>query len=132
MQKYMAESLGVSQNRGIVRFVSVAEEDLATNGVTILGEIETLSKNSSEDGTADSHSKTSTTKGRSRKTQLKRTESPLREDSGQQSGEDVLSPLPSSKLMAPSIAPGPSLLDTKAQKVQRLGKKKSFLALFGK
>lgn len=138
--------MGVPPDRGIVRFVGVAEEYLATNGVTILGEIENLSKNSSDDSAADSQSRHSAIKSRaSRRAQMKPKETPLREhgayDEGAESADDTLSPLPSSgnsrKPSAPqgsmSIESAHELDDNNREKVpKRLGKRKSFLALFGK
>lgn len=142
----MGESLGVTPDRGIVRFIGVAEEYLATNGVTILGEIENLSKNSSDESAVDSQPRHGVIKGRaSRRTQLKPKETPLREhgasDEGAESADDTLSPLPSSRnSRKPSLPQGSisiesasPLDDNNREKVpKRLGKRKSFLALFGK
>ena len=49
IQDFMQESLGIKSKRGVVRFDPVAEENLATNGVTALQEIEQLQRNSVED-----------------------------------------------------------------------------------
>ncbi|KAF2092430.1 hypothetical protein NA57DRAFT_82286 [Rhizodiscina lignyota] len=49
LQSFMSECLSVTADRGIVRFVSIAEENLATNGLTILGEIQKLEKQDNED-----------------------------------------------------------------------------------
>lgn len=142
----MRESLGVPPDRGIVRFIGVAEEYLATNGVTILGEIENLSKNSSDDSAVDSQSRHGAIKGLAgRRAQPKPKEMPLRKrgasDEGVESADDTLSPLPSSRTSRkPSVPQGSisiesvnHLDDNNREKVpKRLGKRKSFLALFGK
>lgn len=142
----MRESLGVPPDRGIVRFIGVAEEYLATNGVTILGEIENLSKNSSDDSAVDSQSRHGASKGRaSRRTQLKSKVTPLREhgasDEGVESADDTLSPLPSSRTSRkPSVPQGTISIEpanhsddnNRENLPKRLGKRKSFLALFGK
>ena len=44
IQSFMADILSVSADRGIVTFVAIPEENLATNGNTMLGEIERLEK----------------------------------------------------------------------------------------
>ena len=52
IQNFMQESLGIKQQRGVVRFEPVVEENLATNGMTALQEIEQLQRKSvEEDGT---------------------------------------------------------------------------------
>ncbi|KAF2124837.1 Tautomerase/MIF [Dothidotthia symphoricarpi CBS 119687] len=42
IQNFMCESIGVPADRGILKFAPIQEENLATNGITILGEIERL------------------------------------------------------------------------------------------
>ncbi|KAG9187275.1 hypothetical protein G6011_05146 [Alternaria panax] len=49
IQTFMAESIGVSADRGIVKFVPIPEESLAMNGQTILGEIERLERQQAEE-----------------------------------------------------------------------------------
>lgn len=44
IQTFMTESIGVSADRGIVKFVPVPEDSLAMGGMTILGEIERLER----------------------------------------------------------------------------------------
>ena len=50
IQDFMQESLVISPKRGVVRFEAVAEENLATNGMTALQEIEQLQRTSVEEG----------------------------------------------------------------------------------
>ena len=45
IQDFMQETLEIRPKRGVVRFEAVAEENLATNGVTALQEIEELEGN---------------------------------------------------------------------------------------
>jgi hypothetical protein len=53
MQQFMCESIGVTPERGIIKFVAFQEENFATNGTTILGEIERLErKHAEENGTS--------------------------------------------------------------------------------
>lgn len=49
IQKSMEDVLGVPPQRGLIRFVAVAEENLATNGRTVLGEIEELQRGTQEE-----------------------------------------------------------------------------------
>jgi Macrophage migration inhibitory factor (MIF) len=49
IQDFMQDSLDIKPRRGVVRFEAVAEENLATNGMTALQEIEQLERNSVED-----------------------------------------------------------------------------------
>ncbi|KAK4693564.1 hypothetical protein P7C71_g3865, partial [Lecanoromycetidae sp. Uapishka_2] len=44
LQAFMADALGVAPVRGVVRFVSIPDEDLAFNGTTVLGQIDNLQK----------------------------------------------------------------------------------------
>lgn len=49
IQTLMAESIGVSPDRGIIKFLPIPEENLAMNGMTILGEIERLERQYAEE-----------------------------------------------------------------------------------
>jgi hypothetical protein len=44
IQQFMCESIGVTPDRGIIKFVAIQEESLAMNGMTILGDIERLER----------------------------------------------------------------------------------------
>ncbi|RAR14522.1 mif domain containing protein [Stemphylium lycopersici] len=52
IQAFMAESIGVPSDRGILKFLPIPEESLATNGMTILGDIEKLERQQSEENGA--------------------------------------------------------------------------------
>jgi hypothetical protein len=49
IQQFMGESIGVPSDRGIVKFVAIQEESFAMNGMTILGEIESLERAQAEE-----------------------------------------------------------------------------------
>ncbi|KAF2261748.1 Tautomerase/MIF [Lojkania enalia] len=49
IQAFMAESIGVPMDRGIIKFISIPEESLATNGITIRGEIERLERQQADE-----------------------------------------------------------------------------------
>lgn len=50
IQAFMADVLSVPPERGIIRFQPIAQENLATNGTTMLGAIERLEKAQVEEG----------------------------------------------------------------------------------
>lgn len=53
IQQFMCESIGVTPDRGIIKFVPIQEDCLAMNGSTILGDIERLErKNAEENGSS--------------------------------------------------------------------------------
>jgi hypothetical protein len=49
IQNFMCESIGVTSDRGIIKFVAIQEESLAMNGMTILGDIERLERQQAEE-----------------------------------------------------------------------------------
>lgn len=49
IQSFMADVLSVSPERGVLRFTSIPEENLASNGATVFGEIERIEKQQAED-----------------------------------------------------------------------------------
>lgn len=49
IQDFMQDTLHIPAKRGVLRFDAVSEENLATNGMTALQEIEVLERQSSED-----------------------------------------------------------------------------------
>ena len=135
----MTEALGVTSDRGVVRFVPIAEEHLATSGNTVLGEIERLSRTSDEEN-ADNvmgrsksrrsikpkdlplQDRSDTIKSRSRAMSRKtsRTASPAR----------MSPPLTSPSL--PALPVEKTVMDRRAEKVQKMGRRKSFLSMFGR
>ena len=44
IQKHMEEVLGVPNSRGLLRFVPTSEEDFASNGTTVAGQIDNLER----------------------------------------------------------------------------------------
>jgi hypothetical protein len=49
IQNFLSESLGVPLDRGIIKFVAIPDDCLATNGMTVLGEIENLERQLGEE-----------------------------------------------------------------------------------
>ncbi|KAH7401178.1 Tautomerase/MIF superfamily [Pyrenochaeta sp. MPI-SDFR-AT-0127] len=92
IQTFMAESIGVSSDRGIVKFVPIPEESLAMNGMTILGEIERLERQYAEE--TGSNIKRAMTKS-SRKSAVSKAKSSIqlsRNSSKANTGRTVVTP----------------------------------------
>ena len=49
MQDFLADLLDISPDQGVVRFTAIPEESLATNGITVLGAIESFGKSTAFD-----------------------------------------------------------------------------------
>ncbi|KAL8816423.1 MAG: hypothetical protein Q9223_004563 [Gallowayella weberi] len=119
IQKFMADSLGVTPERGVVRFVGIAEEYLATNGNTVLGEIENMGKEASEDSANGTQRTGTLRRARSRRSSKpEKLQMPFNSRPGT-SDNKVTSP----QRMSPPIPTIP-------EKVPRMGRRRSFLALF--
>lgn len=141
LQKVMEDALGVIPERGLIRFMPIAEENLATNGKTVAGEIEDLEKDSSED--ASSIRRTlSREKNRHNTKSLRnlRISSPLPTHdeavtpptSARSFGPRDPSSIPAVPTM-PTVPTERSTLDRKAEKMQRMGRRRSFItSIFGK
>jgi len=147
IQAFMTDSLGVSADRGVVRFIGIGEEYLGTNGMTVLGEIDHLTKG--DDNVADSRRPSTVSsdtrrpsaitlgRGRSRKAP-KPKELAIQETSLPQTAEKPPSPplksppMPAMPAM-PAMPTEKSAMDKKAETVQKkMGRRKSFLSMFGR
>ncbi|KAL8713437.1 MAG: hypothetical protein Q9225_006781 [Loekoesia sp. 1 TL-2023] len=124
IQTFMSELLGVTPDRGIIRFVGISEEYLATNGNTVQGEIDNLSKESSED-TTDTKRSNTLRRGRSRKSSK-----PEKLNLQERSRPGTSDKIPSPALQSPPMPREMSPLDKKAEKVHKMGRRRSFLAMF--
>jgi len=131
----MEESLGPSPERGLVQFSSIAEENLATNGKTVSGQIDDLEKETTDDnvnlrrslsrGTLKAKGRQSAKSMRNLKignplpTHLEQITTPPMSDSDAQ----PLSAIPIEE----------SNMDRKVGKMQKVGRRKSFIAsMFGR
>lgn len=124
----MEEALGVPPARGLVKFIAIDEANLANNGKTVLGEIEDLEREQTSENIV------SRTQSSNKKRHSVKSVPNMRNGSS-------LSPI-SSKYAAideqysPPLPPVPSdkdANDLRADKVQKMGRRKSFIAaVFGK
>lgn len=139
--KAMEDSLGVAPNRGVINFVPIAEENLSTNGKTVAGEIDDLEKETAEE--------TSITRGlsvrvgsKSSRRQSMKELKKKRSAAQLPTHDEQLTPPLSACETNPKSPPLPkmpavpnekSFTDRKAEKVQKMGRRKSFIStIFGK
>ena len=147
--------------RGVVRFVAVREEDLATGGLTVQGEIEKLVAQGGESGEGERGRgrgrRTKGDGGRSRSRRREREKVEKAEEKEKEKEKEKGRPAvgvgqqqvggererEKEKLMGevvrveerppvPKVPGEKSALDRRAEKVQKVGRRKSFLALFGR
>jgi hypothetical protein len=134
LAKTMEESLGVSANRGIIKFLSIAEEDYATDGKTVAGEIEELERLSSEEPSALQRG-LSKASGRDKRNSTKSLRK-LKSTPQLPTHDEGMTPPSSGRQfttspMLPPMPPTPStksIHDRQAEKVKKMGRRKSFIA----
>jgi len=134
--KHMMEALGVLPNRGLIKFVPIPEENLAIDGKTVTMEIEELEKETASNNFNLNRSLSrgaSTNKGKRRHSM--RSLRNLTSTNHLPTHEEQMTP-PLSDHQSPPLPPMPtekSATDLKAEKAQKMGRRKSFIAaMFGK
>jgi len=134
LAKVMEEALGVVPNRGIIRFLAIPEENLATDGRTIAGEIEELEKETADTNTSLQRSLSRGAPKSKRRNSIRS----LRATKHQlPTHNERVSPVsPMSERETPTLPAMPSEkspMDRRAEKAQKMGRRKSFIAtIFGK
>ncbi|KAH0541973.1 hypothetical protein FGG08_003605 [Glutinoglossum americanum] len=136
LQQWMTENLGVEASRGIVKFAAIPEENLATNGVTVLGEIEALDKHLGFENIGGL--KRTLTRGRTGSKSKKN-----KSDSSSLASSMPFAPIrmtPSPQLSSvsedeavPPLPPMPSeksKWDRRADRAQRVGRRRSIVEFF--
>ena len=141
LTKVIEDALGVVPERGLIRFIPIAEENLATNGKTVAGEIEDLEKESSEDASSirrtllhgkNRHSTKSMRNLRSGSPLPTHDEHITPPTSARSFGPQDLSSIPAMPII-PSVPTEKGTLDRKSEKMQRMGRRRSFIStIFGK
>ena len=134
--KAMEEGLGVAPSRGVIKFIAISEDNLATDGKTITGEIEELEKGRTENNPSLQKSLSKNTTKTNRRhsiMSLRTTKNPL--PTHNEHGSPT-PPLSEWERVTPPLPPIPSEkspMDQRAEKAQRMGRRKSFIAsIFGK
>lgn len=142
LSKSMEENLGVPPERGLIKFVPVAEENYATGGMTVAGTIDDLDKQNAEENGFNLKSSLSVSKSkrqslRSLKSTRKGGQLPTHEEQvtptmpTPPTSERLAAPTP--PLPIPAIPHTPSKADLRAEKIKKMGRRKSFMAaVFGK
>ncbi len=144
LAKAMEEGLGVGPDRGVIRFLAIPEENLASNGKTVTGEIEELEKESGEPHSSIQRNISNRTgKGKRRPSMRslrgKTGTLPTHNESGTHTPTlpTIVSPSTMSVDRAgtplPPIPTEMSAMDRKAEKAKKVSRRKSFIAtIFGK
>ncbi|KAI4255097.1 MAG: hypothetical protein LQ352_002726 [Teloschistes flavicans] len=134
IQTFMSDSLGVSPDRGIIRFNPISEEYLAHNGTTVLGEIENLSRETSDESNGASGTTRSGTLRRKLSRQNSRPEKLQISSHERSSRPGTSTGIISPPLKSPPVPALPEVrslpMDRKAEKVRKMGRRRSFLAMF--
>ncbi|QSZ35199.1 hypothetical protein DSL72_008066 [Monilinia vaccinii-corymbosi] len=133
LQTYMAGTeLAVEPERGIIKFVPLAEENFAIKGKTVAGEIEQLEREVANDGLSLGRLHPSESVKSKKKMGTKSLGSLKAKHL--QTHEEEYSPSVSSRgtLPLPPIPGEPDALDKRAMNARKLGRRKSFMAaVFG-
>lgn len=143
---HLEESLGVRSERGLVRFIPVPEDNLATNGRTVTGAIEDLERENDPSTVRRSLSRGTAGGTKPKKRHSTRSMrnvkigSPLPTHTEQvtpprltpsRSGEET-PPLPAVPAV-PAAPTGKSVMDQRAEKAHKMPRRKSFIAsMFGR
>lgn len=143
LAKILEEALGVPASRGIIKFVPIPEENFASNGRTVAGEIEELEKELGEDNPGLGRSASRMSKAAKR--QSMRSLRSVKTTKGGNNGYNDKQPLsPRSERFGSITPPGSvsedprhpplppiptekSSKDKRADSVRKLGKRKSFI-----
>jgi len=136
LAKAMEESLGVAPNRGVVKFLAMSEDNLATDGKTITGEIEELEKENAESNSSlqgSSSKSTAKSKRRHSMRSLRTSKNTLPTHNELSSPTPPMSARSRETPPLPAIPSEKSPMDLRAEKAQKMGRRKSFIAtIFGK
>jgi hypothetical protein len=131
----MEESLGPDPERGLIRFTAIAEENLATNGKTVAGQIDDLEKETTRDNT-NLKTNLSQTAPKTKRRQSTKSLRNLKSGNQLPTHPEQMTTPPMSESDSPplpAILTGNGSMDKKAENVQKVGRRKSFIAsIFGR
>ena len=138
IQAFVADSLGVAATRGVVRFIGIPEENLAFNGTTVFGQIENLQKSPNKETFSDVASISgmrSALHSRAASRVQSRRQSISKPPSRDGYSFYPTARPPSPHLMGPPIPTlpnGNNAMDRRAEKAQKVGKRRSFFGFFAR
>ncbi|MCJ1404839.1 hypothetical protein MMC11_008065 [Xylographa trunciseda] len=129
IQAFLAEILKVPEHRGIIRFVAVAEDNYATGGITMTGEVQNSSKAGVKDTVHASHQSEQKVEPQKHSRTTKDAASRSR-NVPKAHAHNGGAPRQSLSLQSSQVQHTPS--DKQAEKAQTLGTRKSILHLLGR
>jgi Macrophage migration inhibitory factor (MIF) len=136
LAKAMEEGLGVAPNRGVIKFLAMPEDNLAIDGKTVTGEIEELEKENAEKNTSLQRNlsiSTSKSKRRQSLKSLRASKPPLPTHNEHASTTPPVSDREQETPPLPPLPSEKSPMDQRAERVKKMGRRKSFIAtMFGK
>ena len=136
LAKAMEEGLGVAPNRGVIKFLVMSEDNLATDGRTITSEIEELEKEHAENNSSlqrNLSKNTPKSKRRHSMRSLRTSKNTLPTHNEHGSPTPPISDPDRQTPPLPAIPSEKSPMDRRAEKAQKMGRRKSFIAsIFGK
>ena len=143
VQSHLASSLGVFPNRGVIKFHAAQDEDYATAGTTYLGHIERLQKRPNVPKKTEMVRSSSMKDPAVKADGLKRTPSkkspPVSTLAHRKIKSTPVTRAPSPAVKSPPMPSIPwdnnpldKMLEKRPSRPQKLGKRKSFFAIFGK
>lgn len=134
LAKHIDEGMGVDPKRGVIKFLASTEDNLAVDGKTMTLEIEELERETAENNSSLHRSLSRGDKSKRRQS-LKSLRGAKASSQLPTHNESMVS-LPSTyehNPPLPAIPTEKSTMDKRAEKAQRIGRRKSFMAtIFGK
>ena len=129
----------MAAKRGVVRFVGIPEENLAVNGTTVFAQIENLQQKSPNKDNFSDVASISGMKSVMQSRAVSRAQS-RRQSISKPPSRDGYSFYPTTRPPSPHLAgpPLPTLpngnnaMDRRAEKAQKVGKRRSFFGFFGR
>lgn len=125
------DTLGPRPERGLIKFIPIAEENMGTNSKTVAGQIDDMEKEATENTASFRRSLSRSSKNRHSTKSLHNMKA-----ANSLSAHAEQTATPTNETDTPSLPPLPaekSAIDVKGEKVQKVSKRKSFIAnIFGK
>lgn len=133
----MEDGLGVAPDRGVIKFVAVSEDNLAIDGKTITGEIEGLEKEIAEKNSSLQRNLSINATPKSKRRQslrsLRNAKKALPTHDEDASAKSPMSDRTQETPPLPAMPSEMNAMDRRAEKAQKMGRRKSFMAsVFGR
>lgn len=133
LSKHMEEGLGVDPKRGVIKFLPTLEPNLAVDGKTIAGEIEELEKEVAEQNSSLQRNLSHGNKSKRRQSMKSLRDTKTSSQLPTHNESMVSLPSTYDHPPLPAMPSEKSTMDRRAEKAQKIGRRKSFMAtIFGK